>query len=180
MKQIIRLSAVFMLLACLCACHYNESGDILEPVEFFYPRKPASFVYGSADGVITSESRESSGHVNDLNYLLTMYLRGPQDISLRNPFPTGCKLEEVYAEGSTLYIRFSKEFTTLENAELTLACAALSKTCFSIIGYETISIHAESDGKLVHIELNPDSMQFSDQYIPISTDISNQSNRRNP
>ena len=174
MKSLIRLAAFFLLLACLCACQYNDSGDILEPVEFFYPRKTATYVYGAADGVITSESREASGHVNDLNYLLAMYLRGPQDTGLRNPFPTGCKLEEVYAEGSTLYIRFSKEFTTLENAELTLACASLSKTCFSIIGYETISIHAEADGKLVHMELSPDSMQFSDQLTPISTDTSNQ------
>ena len=169
-----RLPAVIMLLVCLCACRYNDSGDILEPVEFFYPRKTATYVYGAADGVITSESREASGHVNDLNYLLAMYLRGPQDTGLRNPFPTGCKLEEVYAEGSTLYIRFSKEFTTLENAELTLACASLSKTCFSIIGYETISIHAEADGKLVHMELSPDSLQFSDQLTLISTDTSNQ------
>ena len=174
MKAMIRLTAVIMLLVCLCACRYNDSGDILEPVEFFYPRKTATYVYGAADGVITSESREASGHVNDLNYLLAMYLRGPQDTGLRNPFPTGCKLEEVYAEGSTLYIRFSKEFATLENAELTLACASLSKTCFSIIGYEAISIHAEADGKLVHMELNPDSMQFSDQLTPISTDTSNQ------
>ena len=174
MKALIRLVTVFMLLSCLCACHYNDGGDILEPVEFFYPRKTVTYVYGATDGVITSESREASGHVNDLNYLLAMYLRGPQDTGLRNPFPTGCKLEEVYAEGSTLYIRFSKEFTTLENAELTLACASLSKTCFSIIGYETISIHAEAGGKLVHIELSPDSMQFSDQLTPISTDTSNQ------
>ena len=174
MKLLIRLTAVFLLLTCLCACHYNDSGDILEPVEFFYPRKTATYVYGAADGVITSESREASGHVNDLNYLLAMYLRGPQDVNLRNPFPVGCRLEELYAEGSTLYIHFSEEFATLENAELTLACAALSKTCFSIIGYETISIHAEADGKLVHMELSPDSMQFSDQLTPISTDTSNQ------
>ena len=175
MKSLIRLITVFLLLTCLCACHYSDSGDILEPVEFFYPRKSANYVYGSADGVITSESREASGPVNDLNYLLTMYLRGPQDASLRNPFPAGCKLEEISAEGSTLYIRFSKEFTALENTELTLACASLAKTCFSIIGYETISIHAESDGKLIHMELNPDSMQFSDQRMLISPDTAKES-----
>ena len=172
MKRMMHLIALLLLIAGLCACHYNDSGDILEPVEFFYPRKSTNYVYGSADGVITSESREASGHVNDLNYLLTMYLRGPQDENLQNPFPAGCKLEEVYAEESTLYIRFSKEFTNLENTELTLACAALAKTCFSIIGYESITIDAEADGKLVHMELNPDSMQFLDQRILLSPDAS--------
>jgi len=162
-KSITRLIALLLLFSSLCACHYSDGGEILEPVEFFYPRKSDNYVYGSSNGVITSERREASGHVNDLDYLLAMYLRGPQDTNLRNPFPAECKLEEVYAEGSTLYVRFSSVFAELENTELTLACTSLAKTCFSIIGYETICIDAESDGKLVHMELSPDSMLFFDR-----------------
>ena len=170
MKSIARLIVLLLLLSGLSACHYSDGGEILEPVEFFYPRKSANYVYGSSNGVITSESREASGHVNDLDYLLAMYLRGPQDSNLRNPFPAECKVKDVYAEGSTLYVRFSKEFAELENTELTLACASLAKTCFSIIGYESICIDSESDGKLVHMELNPDSMLFFDHSVLTSAD----------
>ena len=170
MKSVTRLIALLLLLFSLSACYYGDGGEILEPVEFFYPRKSANYVYGSSNGVITSESREASGHVNDLEYLLAMYLRGPQDPNLRNPFPAECKLKDVYAEGSTLYVRLSKEFAELENTDLTLACASLAKTCFSIIGYESICIDAESDEKLIHMELNPDSMRFFDHSALSSAD----------
>jgi len=115
MKRILCLMLAVLLVAGLLGCHYSDSGDILEPVEFFYPRKSANFVYGSADGVITSEVREASGHMNDFPYLLSMYLRGPQDPALRSPFPAGCVLEEVRQEEDTLHVRLSEEFSSLEH-----------------------------------------------------------------
>ena len=43
MKRIICLMLVSAFLL-LSGCYYSESGDILEPVEFFYPRTTDHFV----------------------------------------------------------------------------------------------------------------------------------------
>lgn len=159
MKRIVCLLLTVLLLS---GCHYSESGDILEPVEFFYPRNTDSFLYGAVDGVLAAEVREASGHVGDLNYLITMYLRGPQEENLRSPFPAGCKLEEVRSGGNVLCIVLSGEFMELENTELTLACAALAKTCLPLSGMERLRIDAVSDKKTFTITLNEDSLLLAD------------------
>ena len=152
-----------LLMAVLSACHYRSGGDILEPVEFFYPRKSTGFIYGSDNGVITSEVREGAGHISDLNYLITMYLYGPQDDDLRSPFPVGCTLKGIRSEGDTLYIRLNETFTTIEGTELTLACAALAKTCLSMTDFTNICIDARSDEKTVSMTLDAESVLFADQ-----------------
>lgn len=162
MKRIFCLLLAVLLAGGLFGCHYSDSGDILEPVEFFYPRDSEYFVYGSADGVIAPEVREASGHTNDLPYLLSMYLRGPQDSALRSPFPVGCTLEEARMEDGTLFIRLSEEFSILENMELTLACAALAKTCLSMTDAMDIHINSQSDEKTVSMHLTADALLLSD------------------
>ena len=162
MKRLIALILIILLVLSLPACHYSDSGDILEPVEFFYPRNLADYVYGSSDGLIAAEVREASGHVDDLNYLIAMYLRGPQDDGLRSPFPAGCRLEKVYTDDNTLYVRLSSEFTTLENIDLTLACASLAKTFLTMTGLDHICIDAASSEKTVHVILDADAIVFSD------------------
>ena len=159
MKRIVCLLLTALLFS---GCHYSESGDILAPVEFFYPRNTDSFLYGAVDGVLAAEVREASGHVGDLNYLITMYLRGPQEENLRSPFPAGCRLEDVRSGGNVLCIILSGEFTELENTELTLACAALAKTCLPLSGMERLRIDAVSDKKTFTITLNEDSLLLAD------------------
>lgn len=162
MKRPICLILIILLALSLTACHYNDSGDILEPVEFFYPRNLSDYVYGASDGLIAAEVREASGHVDDLNYLIAMYLRGPQDEALHSPFPAGCRLEKVYTDDSTLYVRLSSEFTTLENIDLTIACASLAKTFLTMTGFDYICIDAASSEKTVHVILDEDAIVFSD------------------
>ena len=162
MKSAICLMLVLLSLTGLCACYYSESGDILEPVEFFYPRKTDSFIYGSESGVLAAEVREGSGHIGDLDYLLSMYLRGPQGENLRSPFPDGCRLEEVRTGGNTLCIVLSAEFVTLENAELTIACASLAKTGLSLSGMQRVRIDAASDKKTFSITLDEGSLLLAD------------------
>ena len=161
MKRILCL-ILALLSVILCGCHYAEGGDILEPVEFYYPRNSTSFVYGTDSGVIDYEVREASGHVGDLSYLLTMYLYGPQDEDLRSPFPAGCTLTSLRSEGDTLFITFSEAFTALENTELTLACAAVAKTCLSMTDFTNICIDAKSESRTVSILLNSESLLFAD------------------
>ena len=72
MKRLLTLILVVFLIVSMSSCHYSKSGDILEPVDYYYPRKTDAFIYGDAAGVITAEVREASGHIGDLKYLLTM------------------------------------------------------------------------------------------------------------
>ncbi len=165
MKRMLYLILTLTVILSLFGCHYREGGEILEPVEFFYPRKSTTFVYGSSDGVIAPEVREASGHRNDLPYLITMYLRGPQNDNLRSPFPAGCTLEEIRSDHDTLYIRFSSEFSTLENTEMTLACASLAKTCLAITDYKYIHINSQSDDKVFSIQLEAGNLLFADRSV---------------
>lgn len=165
MKRAICLMLALLLLGGMFGCHYSESGDILEPVEFFYPRQSDSFVYGAEDGVLAVEVREASGRTGDLNYLLSMYLRGPQDKNLRSPFPAGCTLEEVRSGGNTLCIVLSGEFTALENTELTLACASLAKTGLSLTDADRVRIDAASEEKTFSITLDKDSLLLTDHSV---------------
>ena len=166
MKHALCLILALVMLCGLCGCHYREGGDILEPVEFYFPRKTESFIYGSEDGVIASEIREASGHVGDLKYLLTMYLYGPLDSTLRSGFPAGCTLLEVRTEDDSLYVRLSEEFTKLENSELTIACAALARTCFSMTDVNHVCIDAISEAKTVSMTLDKSTILYADYSVP--------------
>ena len=161
MKRMLCLILVLVFLL-LSGCHYSESGDILEPVEFYYPRETEHFVYGAQDGVLASEVREAAGHVDDLDYLIAMYLRGPQSEQLRFAFPAGCRLKEVRSGGNTLYVVLNGKFAEVENMELILACAALAKTCMSFSGMERIRIDAASAEKTFTITLSEDSLLLAD------------------
>ncbi len=165
MKRTLCLLLAALLLSGLWGCHYSDGGDILEPVEFFYPRRSETYVYGAEDGVIASEIREASGRIGDLNYLLTMYLRGPQDPSLRSPFPANCALEEVRSGGNTLCVVLSEDFMALEGMELTLACASLAKTGLALTGLERVRIESASDSKNFSMTLEKSSLLLSDDGV---------------
>ena len=171
MKRIFCLMLILLLVCGICGCHYSDSGDILEPVEFYYPRNSAAFVYGSEDGVIAAEIREGSGHTSDLNYLLSMYLRGPMDAGMYSPFPENCRLLTSYFEGDTVYVRLSSTFSTLENMELTIASTALAKTCLSIVDATYVHIDSVAEGKSISITLDADSIHFADYSVVEPTEI---------
>lgn len=161
-KRITCLLLALLLLGSLFGCQYNESGDIQAPAEFFYPRKSDSFVYGAENGVLGSEIREAADRTGDLNYLLSIYLRGPNSEDLRSPFPAGCTLESVRADGDTLFVVLSAEFAGLENLELTLACASLAKTCFSLSGLQKVRIEAKSEERGIAITLEEANLLLAD------------------
>ena len=162
MKRIFCLFLVLVAAVSMCACSFGNRSTLLEPVEFIYPRKSADFVYGTDQSIFDTEFREASGHREDLNYLLSMYLRGPQADHLRSPFPTGCTLESVSCEEETLHLILSREFVLLENTELTIACAALTKTCLSLADVQQVHIEATGYQKSINIILDADSLLLSD------------------
>lgn len=160
MKKTGCIFLIISLLLGLCACGFGSAGK--EPVEFYYLR--TSFIYGAEDGVIASETRESSGHAGDLNYLLSLYLRGPLDDDLKSPFPAGCQIVELRRDSRTLRLTFDAAFAQLKDLDLTLACACLAKTCFGLSDAMEVKIDAAvPDGNsAVNITISRDSLILED------------------
>lgn len=158
MKRLLCLLLGMLLLGSLPACHFSEGGDILEPVEFCYVRSSDQFLYGTESGVFGTEVREASGHRDDLNYLLSMYMRGPQSAQLLSPFPAGCRLRDIRYNGSTVCLVLTGELLTLENKDLTIACAALAQTCLGLSDATAVRIESEADGKAFSITLDASSL----------------------
>ena len=161
MKRTTAFLLIFLLLTGLCACEI-QSNDVIEPVEFYYLR--TDYVYGGTDGVIAAEIREASGHVGDLPYLLALYLRGPLDSSLKAPFPTGSRILSFYLDGETLSVTLDSTFASLQNMELTLACACFARTCFSLADVAQVQITAltPDDTPSLDITISTDSMLLED------------------
>ena len=137
MKRLIAFLLILSLCLSLAACADPHA------ITFYYAREKTEYQYGAADGVMVGESREAAGHVDDLRYLLILYLHGPVSENLRSPFPAGTDLVELTQEGDSLTIRLSSIVSVLEGTDLTLACACLARTCFDLTDVRTVTILAK-------------------------------------
>ena len=136
MKSLICLILTALLLLGLCGCEKSAGKDL---ATFYYQR--IEFDYGSDTGVFVPEAHDVTGHVDDLWYLLSLYLHGPSDQELKLPFPEGTILVELQESETTLHVTLSSVSTKLEPVDLLTACGCLAKTCFAI-----------SDAEVVHID----------------------------
>lgn len=146
MKRPVCLILVFLLLLPGCAIGQERHK---EPVTFYYLRSHEDaddYQSFFSDGAIGSETREASGHRQDLNYLLAMYLQGPLREDLQSPFPTGCRTVEIGQDGTALTIRLNAVMAQLGEMELTVASACLAKTCFALADVNTVHVEARSAG----------------------------------
>ena len=141
MKRAVCLLMILCLLGSACACGKDTSA---EPVRFFYLRNPDRYHYGSAEGVVSSEERDASGHTSDVKYLLTLYLQGPVDEMLRSPFPADLKLLDLTRRENNLYITLNSTFLSLKGMDLTLACVCLARTSFSLVDVQAVHIQVSS------------------------------------
>ena len=143
---------ILVLLLCLSGCSVSRSRQ-KDTVTFYYVRTySGSGTYDAYfdEGVIGSETREASGHWQDLSYLLAMYLQGPLDPELESPFPIGCKVTQIHQEDGNLTLAISRMITVKNDMDLTLACACLAKTCLELEGVDTVQIESHGlDGKLL-------------------------------
>lgn len=172
MKRALSLTLVLIVILNLCGCFFSRNG-IKEPVTFYYARASSEFVYGAEDGVIASETREASGHKNDLRYLLRLYLQGPSDQNLQSPFPAGTGLLLAEAQDGTLTVTLSSAFTKLKDLDLSIACACLAQTCFGLTDTEEVVILAEAaeGSDTIHVTISKDSFLLEDNILP-STEAS--------
>lgn len=158
MKRLIALILAAAL--CLTGCALAAQDD--DTVTFYYLRR--ELTYGAADSVLVPERRSVAGAGNDLSYLTHLYLSGALDDNLRLPLPAGTRLTGVELDGHTCRLFFSPEFATMEGMELTLACACISATFFSLTPAQTIVLEAPAPegGNPVSLTLTRDSFLLYD------------------
>ena len=147
MRKLLCLLLTFALILPLAACQTEGNPK----VTFYYVRQRDDFIYGIADGVITGESRDNAGHMSDLRYVLTLYLKGPVTESLRSPFPAGCSLVSVKSEQNTLDVTLSGPLGSLDGIHKTLAWVCLAKTCFSLTTAQTLRIHHRTEDGAIEL-----------------------------
>ena len=130
---LVALAVVLLLSGCSQAANNNS-------VTFYYARKDIQ--YGTSDSVIVAETREIHEDNPDLHYLLSLYLKGPLDETLTLPVARNIRITEIKRNGNNLTVTFTSELSYLDNIELTLACACISQTCFSLTDAQTLRIEA--------------------------------------
>ena len=155
MKRILVLSLVLCLFLSGCS---SLGERIKEPVTFYYPRNEYS--YYSSDGVITSEEREASGHRNDLNYLLALYLMGPTTKGLSFSFPPTTKIFGLSATESEIIMQITNYDSTMSDVNFSLACACISMTCFDLTDCELVTV--KSGNRSVTISRNTTTLTDND------------------
>ena len=114
---------------------------VKEPVTFYYLR---SGYQENMDTMIVSETREASGHRDNLRYLLAFYLMGPADKELSSPLPRGTVLYALEQETDSVTITLSDTSASLSDSEFSLACACLSMTCMDLVPVEEVTITSGS------------------------------------
>lgn len=137
MKQ---LTALFLAL-CLLLFFSGCAPDKEEPPRFYYLRTEETILYGDMDALIAPVSRDISRDM-DLERILQLYLDGPMEEDFRNPIPKGTYLLSIIPREDRLDIVLSREFSTLDGIQLTLAGACLSATCHDLTGFEKIQVRS--------------------------------------
>ncbi len=153
---------ILPVICCLLSCCARQDREITDPVTFYYPRVEP--IYGQSDGLIAAQTRSADGDPLDYVYLLSKYLRGPQDDTLTSPFPKGIKLISLRVDGSTVYVTLNDVIASLSGMDLTLACSCLTLTVGGLTQCDTVVIQGENsllDGSRA-IVMRPDSLLLYD------------------
>ena len=149
--------------------------DIKEPVVFYYLQscnRPEEYKDYFSEGAIGFESREASGHRDDLYYLLSMYFRGPLDSQLVSPFPAGCTVVKVLSNGQEVTVNLNAAAADITDLDLTLEIACLAKTCMALTDATTVHIESRGidDSVLFQYTVTADMLLWED--IPPTSAIS--------
>ena len=160
MKRFAAILLIFALLLSGCSVFGSR---IKEPVTFYYVQ--SSYQYGSDSPVIVTETREASGRMHDLPYLIRLYLTGPLEDDRESPFPRSVTLVSVGRTEDTVEITLSDSAGSLSDAQYSLACACLSLTCINITGAENVRISSADRS----ITLSASDLMLTDQIAEIQS-----------
>lgn len=135
-----RMIFLLLLLSLTLSCMGCQA-DTDSQLTFYYLRTDSTIAYGQEDALITAHFPELDTDV-ELETMLQLYLDGHMGENMRSPFPRGTYLLRVGAENDTLKLVLSREFSTLDGIQLTLAGACLAATCRDLAGFEKIQVHS--------------------------------------
>ena len=156
MKRLTSLMMVLCLLLSGCGAVASQDGG--NHVLFFYEQRGASEL--TADTMVASESRTT--YAGALGPVLELYFRGPVQDDLISPFPDGTELISVEQGENGTELVLSNAFFSLQEVDLAVACACLTRTVCVYTG-ETSIILSDELGR-IHMELTPDSFLTRDEY----------------
>lgn len=139
MKRLICL--VLLAALFLPGCDSQEK-EFVEPVNFYFLK--ADVAYFSSDGVIAQEIREAKGHRQDYEYLLEMYLRGPESTEVKRVFPKNVELVRFELSEDRALVILNDASARLTGLDLTIACACLTATVCDMTGVQTVTVRAET------------------------------------
>ena len=163
-----RIIAIVLIVFCLSGCFPSGNAAM---VNFYYPR--AEYGYNTEDGVIAAEVRNNGG-ISSAAPLLTLYLKGPLDEKLRNPFPAGLSVISVYTLEDTVYVTLTDALATLSGAPLILTCCCIGRTAMELTGANSAQIQCYNlllDGKKF-ITVNDQTVFYSDTFHQAETGVS--------
>lgn len=169
MKKIAFLVSVLLLLSMLWGCEHDVSKNF---VEFYYPRLEYGYNREKnvfADSAFALEKRDNMGY-QSMQMLLSIYLEGPEDPALMNPFPEELSIVDVHTNGTTLMLTVSDHLAELTGLPLIIACASLARTGMEMTGTSAAEIRCETallDGKN-SITLDENTVIYLDS-TPIET-----------
>ena len=139
MKRLLCL--VLFAVLFLPGCEAKEE-EFVQPVTFYFLK--ADVTYFSAEGVIAREVREADGHQQDYEYLLKMYLRGPESSEVKRVFPKNVELVRLELSDQGALVTLNDAAARLTGLDLTIACACLTATVCDMTGVQTVTIRTET------------------------------------
>ena len=133
-----------ILLLCICVSFFGckSKQALTSPVPYYYRRMELS--YEGSGSVIAAEQRESRGHENDIGYLLSQFLKGPESSAFSRTFPLGTQLISFEHSDLEAHIVLTDIFAGLTGMDLTIACACITMTVIELTGVQTVHIRTES------------------------------------
>lgn len=132
-----RMAVCLILMLCLAGCGLFRN-DFEDTMTFYYRR--AEYSYHVQEPVIAGEQREVTGHRENTDYLVSMYLMGPLNKELSLPFPAGTKMVQTHLEEGKLTIELTDTGKALTDARFSLACACLSNTFMELEDVSSVTV----------------------------------------
>ena len=163
MKKLICLFLATLLLLPVFGCQRPHTEF---RYTFYYPR--ADYGYNTQEGkfyntIVEPELRKDIiDHSPDK--ILNLYLNGPIDQTLINPFSKELSVKSVSIDGDVLHIVITDHLSELTGIDLMITCACLARTGIELTNSSSVEISCQTallDGKK-SVLFHKDSIIFGD------------------
>ncbi len=174
---LLTVAIVFELFGCSAPAE-----PVDDAIHFYYPKaefylSESEIDFFSENGIIGQENRQVS-HQTEPEYLINLYLRGPQSPELISPFPDQVTVINTNLNNNSLHLIMSPQFSTLTDIDLTIACSCLVKTCTELYASEQdiqlnsirISTAGYPTGGAQWLDFNPNNLLVFDNSVALLRD----------